>query len=160
VADATVEGDISRSDGTYFNLPGVARVTWDPTCKATHVEWQGWANPAEFRAANLAITRALKEHRGSRALGDLRDMKAIQQSDQDWAQKEWLPEMLAMGLRQMALVIAKSGLAMMNVEAILSRVPGTQLDIGYFATIAEARAWLVRPTTVTLATTGSNNDVQ
>jgi hypothetical protein len=155
VADGTVQGDVSHTDGTYFNLPGVAKVTWDPTCKATHIEWQGWANPAEFRAANLAMTRALKEHHGSRALGDLREMKAIQQSDQDWAQEEWLPEILALGLRQMALVIAKSGLTMMNVEAILSRVPGTQLDIGYFATIAEARDWLVRPRTLTPASLDS-----
>jgi hypothetical protein len=57
-----------------------------------------------------------------------------------------------LGLRKMALVIAKSGLAMMNVEAILSRVPGTKLDIAYFATIEEARAWLARPTAITPAT--------
>jgi hypothetical protein len=152
MAEGIVDGDLSSTDGTYFNLPGVARVTWDPTCRASLIEWQGWANPAEFRAANQAILRALREHRGSKALGDLREMKAIQQSDQDWAQTEWLPEVLALGLRKMALVIAKSGLAMMNVEAILSRVPGTKLDIAYFATIEEARAWLARPTAITPAT--------
>jgi hypothetical protein len=152
MAEGIVEGDVSRTDGTYFNVPGVARVTWDPTCKAPLIEWQGWANPTEFRAANQAIIRALKEHRGSKALGDLRQMKAIQQSDQEWAKTVWLPEILALGLRQMALVIAKSGLAMMNVEAILSRVRGTALDIGYFATIEEARAWLTRDTSITPAT--------
>jgi hypothetical protein len=152
MAEGIVTGDVSHTDGTYFNVPGVARVTWDPTCKASLIEWQGWANPTEFRAANQAIIRALKEHRASRALGDLRQMKAIQQSDQDWAKTEWLPEIMAVGLRQMALVIAKSGLTMMNVEAILSRVPDTALDIEYFETIEEARAWLTRHTSITPAT--------
>ncbi|MHB8612409.1 MAG: SpoIIAA family protein [Candidatus Dormibacteraceae bacterium] len=151
MAEGIVKGDVSHVEGTYFNQPGVAVVTWDASCKATHIEWQGWADPAEFRAANQAIIRALKEHRGSRALGDLRRIKAIQQSDQDWAQAEWLPEVLAAGLRQMALVVPLSGLAMMNVEAILSRVPGTKLDIAYFATIEEARAWLSRPRSITPA---------
>jgi SpoIIAA-like len=144
-------GDAARPGGTYFNLPGVAVVTWDPTCKAAFIEWQGWANPTEFAAANAAIVRALIEHRGSRALGDLRQLKPIQQSDQDWAKAEWIPDVLAAGLRHIALVTARSGLAMTTIEAILSRVPGTELDVKYFATIEEARAWLLRPATNTPA---------
>src|SRR6202521_3725736 len=38
---------------------------------------------------------------------------------------------------------------MMNVESMPSRVPGTKLDVGCFATIEEARAWLTRPSTPT-----------
>jgi hypothetical protein len=51
----------------------------------------------------------------------------------------------------MALVIPKSGLAMMNVQEIMSRVPGTKLDVAYFGTIEEAREWLSRPHTITPA---------
>jgi hypothetical protein len=40
---------------------------------------------------------------------------------------------------------------MTNIEAILSKVPGTKLDVKYFTTIEEARAWLQRPTTDTQA---------
>jgi hypothetical protein len=146
------EADQSSATGIYFNRPGVAVVTWDASCQAAHVEWQGWADPTEFAGANDAIIRAMSDHHGSRSLGDLRKMKAIQQSNQDWAQNDWLPRIIAAGLRRMALVIAESGLAMMNVESILSRVPGTKLDVGYFATIEEARAWLIRPVTTTPAT--------
>ncbi len=74
-------------------------------------------------------------------------MKVIKQSDRDWADRDWFPRILAAGLTRMALVIAKSGLAQMNVEAIVSRVPGTMLDVGYFATIEEAAEGLtVHPT--------------
>jgi hypothetical protein len=148
---AIVGGEVSHRDGIYFNRPGVAIVKWDAACKAAHIEWQGWADPAEFAAANDAIILALKQHGAWRALGDCSDMKVIKQSDQEWVHREWFPRVLAAGLRRMALVIPKSGLAMMNVQEIMSRVPGTKLDVAYFGTIEEARAWLSGPLTVTPA---------
>ncbi|MHB8589404.1 MAG: STAS/SEC14 domain-containing protein [Candidatus Dormibacteraceae bacterium] len=149
MSEGIIKAEAARAGGIYFDRPGVAVVTWDPACKAAQIEWQGWADPIEFAEASDAVLRALNDHRGSRVLGDLRKMKVIQQSNQDWARQDWLPRILAAGLTRMALVIAESGLAMMNVESILSRVPETSLDIGYFATIEEARTWLTRPTTVT-----------
>jgi 3D (Asp-Asp-Asp) domain-containing protein len=141
--------DMSLGPDVFFNVPGVAVVKWDPALQAAHIEWQGWANPTEFADANNAIVRALSEHHGSRALGDCRNMKVIQQSDQEWSNQDWFPRVLAAGLRRMALVIPKSGLAAMNVKDIMSRVPGTRLDVAYFATLEEARSWLKGPVTIT-----------
>ena len=137
-----VDDDLSLADGVYFNHPGVAVVTWDYTIHAARIEWQGWANPTEFAAANEALTRAIQEHHGSRALGDCRNMRAIQQSDQDWAAREWLPRAISAGLTRLALVIAKRGLAQMNVENVIARVAGTRLAVGYFETVQEAADWL------------------
>jgi hypothetical protein len=141
--------DMSLGPDVFFNVPGVAVVKWDPTLQAAHIEWQGWANPTEFAAANDAIIRALSGHHGSRALGDCRSMKVIQESDQEWSSRDWFPRALAAGLRRMALVIPRSGLAAMNVRDILSRIPGTKLDVAYFATVEEARTWLKGPVTIT-----------
>jgi hypothetical protein len=148
-------------ENVYYNRPGVAVVKWDATSKAVYVEWQGWADPTEFAALSEAGLRALTEHHGSRWLGDLRHMKAIQQSDQDWASQNWFPRVLAAGLRRMALVIPTSGIAKANLEAILGRVqgedplkrlpthvPGTNMGLAYFATVKEARDWLTGPLTV------------
>jgi hypothetical protein len=143
-------GALAEGDGVIFSHPGVAVVRWDPASRAVHIEWQGWADPAEFAAANEAGLRGLTAHGSSRWLGDLRKLKPIQQSDQDWISLDWFPRMLAAGLRRMALVVAVSGLAMMNIRDILGRIPGTSgLDVGYFATVEEARAWLKEPSTHT-----------
>jgi len=147
MAKLVVGGEVSYRDGIYFNRPGVAIVRWDASCKAAHIEWQGWADPAEFAAANDAIILALSQNGGSRALGDCTEMKVIKQSDQEWVNRDWMPRILAAGLRRMALVIPKSGLALMNVQEIMNRVPGTKMDVAYFGTIAEARDWLSRPHT-------------
>jgi len=144
-----LKGDVSRGDGVYFNRPGVAVVTWDPTSKAVYVEWQGWADSTEFAALNEAGLRVLIEHHGSRWLNDSRNMKVIKQSDQDWIDQRFFPRALAAGLRRVAIVIPKSGLAMMNVEDVAARIPDAQLTVEYFATVEEAREWLTGPPTST-----------
>ena len=129
----------------YCDLPGVAMVRWDSVSQAVHMEWQGWANSAEYRAANDAIITALAENHGSKLLGDSRLLKVITDADQEWSNQDWFPRVLAAGLKRMSLVIPQSGLAKMNVDEILSRVPGTELDIAYFATLDEGRNWLAMP---------------
>lgn len=139
-------GDRAKAVGTvYFNVPGVAIVEWEPSSKAVFVEWQGWATPTEFRAALDAGHVALRQRHSSRWLADCRNLRAVQQSDQEWLDRVWFPQMLAAGLTRMAIVIPKSALALMNVEAILSRVPESEMDVGYFATVEEATAWLNEP---------------
>ena len=136
-------------NGVFFNRPGVAVLRWESTCRAVCIEWQGWADPSEFAAALEAALGALIEHRGSRLLADCRDMKAIQQSDQEWLDQSWFPRTLAAGLRRMAVVRPKSGLVMTNLEDILRRIPSAKLDVESFATVAEAEKWLSAPSTRT-----------
>lgn len=132
------------ADDIYFNLPGVAIVRWDTRSQAAHMEWQGWAAPAEFRAANDALVQAIQDHHSSRVLGDSRQIKVIQKTDQDWVNGDWFPRILEAGLTRMALVIPVSGLAKMNIDDLVGRV-ANRLDVAYFATLDEARTWLASP---------------
>ena len=132
----------------YFNLPGVAVVRWDAESQAAFIRWQGWAKPDEFRAANDALVEAIKDHGATRVLGDAGQIKVIQQSDQDWVNRDWFPRILAAGLTRLAMVAPSSGLAKMNIDDMVSRV-ADQLDVAYFATLGEARVWLAAPIDLT-----------
>ncbi|HEX9094637.1 MAG TPA: STAS/SEC14 domain-containing protein [Candidatus Dormibacteraeota bacterium] len=132
------------AENVYYDVPGVAIVRWDVPSQCAHIEWQGWARPQEFRSANDALVDAIKDHRGSRLLGDTTKIKAIQKSDQDWVNGDWFPRILAAGATRMALVVPASGLAKMNIDDMVGRV-ADRLDVAYFATIDEARDWLARP---------------
>src|SRR5487761_727093 len=89
---------VATSDGrVYFNLPGVAVVKWDAASQAAHMEWQGGASPDEFKAANDALVQAIVDHHGSRILGDSRQIKVMQKSDQNWVNTDWFPRILAAG---------------------------------------------------------------
>jgi SpoIIAA-like len=126
----------------YFNTPGVASVRWDQDAHLVVVEWEGWADSTEFKELLDAEIRALQQHRGSKVLADCRQQKVINPADQDRANREWLPRALAAGLKRFAVILPKSGLAEMNIRDALGKVPETALQVAYFATVEEGKAWL------------------
>ena len=128
----------------YFHIPGIASVTWDEEGQLVMVEWEGWADSAEFAALLDAEIRALSEHHASRLLADCRRQKVLRPDDQERADKEWLPRALVAGLKRFAIVLPTSVLAAMNVQDRLGKVPGATFDIAYFEGVDEARAWLTR----------------
>jgi stage II sporulation SpoAA-like protein len=130
------------ADEIYFSVPGVASVRWDHNADFVRVEWEGWANSDEFARLLQAEVTALKEHHGSRLLADCRRQKVINPADQERANQEWVPRALAAGLKRFAVVIPSSALAEMNLRSALDKIPGTTIEVGYFATVEEAEEWL------------------
>ncbi len=141
MAKATSEAGVSRGYAVYFNRPGVAVVTWDPTLTAVYVDVQGWGDLVELAALLEAGLQALTEHRGSRWLAEDRNIKGITQSDQDWIVQEFFPRALAAGLSRIALVI-KNKRALASVDQLVGRMPAANAEVAHFATVDEARSWL------------------
>jgi len=132
---------MARSSGTiYFERPGVAKVSWDGPRQSVLVEWSGVADSAEFSAILEAEVRALEEHRGARLLADCRRQGVLDASAQDRADREWLPQALAAGLKRFAVVLPTMRLAAINLEDRLGRAGS--LEVCYFATVDKARSWL------------------
>jgi len=126
----------------FFDKPGVASVKWDEDGQFVLVEWQGWANPSEFAALLEAEIVALRKHKGSLMLADCRRQKGLSAADQVRANEVWLPRALAAGLKRFAVVLPSSGLAAANLKERLGRVRAGTLEVTYFPTPEEARAWL------------------
>ncbi len=135
--------DRSRvGDGVYFAVPGVASVRWDEPNAMVMVEWDGWANSAEFHALLDAEVQALRDHGCSQLLADCRKQRVLNLSDQERANREWLPQVLEAGLKRFAIVLPESEIAAAHLQERLGTV--TEMEIAYFATVEEARAWLRR----------------
>lgn len=130
------------SDSVYYSVPGVATVRWDEPNATVLVEWDGWANTAEFKALLDAEVRALHDHQGSRLLADCRNQRVLNPADQERANREWAPAALAAGLRRFAVVLPVSDMAAGHLKERLSKV--SDLQVGYFGTVEEAREWLAR----------------
>jgi hypothetical protein len=133
---------IPPPDGVYFNTPGVASVRWDEAAKLVLVEWEGWADSTEFGALLDAEIQALELHRCSRLLADCRRQKVLRPMDQERANREWLPRALKVGLKRFAIVVPASVVAEMNIRDSLDKAAPAALQVGYFATVEEARVWL------------------
>jgi hypothetical protein len=141
MANPVGEGIASRGYAVYFNRPGVAVVTWDPTLRTVYIDVQGWADLTELAAVLEAGLQALTEHHGSQWLADARNVKVISQPDQDWIVQEFFPRALAAGLKRIALVIANER-AMTTVDQLLVRLTAAKFEAAYFPTKDKARSWL------------------
>ena len=133
-----------HAEGVYFDAPGVASVKWDEDGQLVLVEWRGWANATEFSELLDAEIAALRKHHGTRMLADCRRQKGLSAVDQDRANENWLPRALVAGLKRFAVVLPSSGLAAANLKERLGKVRPGALELAYFATPEEARAWLSR----------------
>lgn len=125
----------------YFSVPGVATVRWDAGHRCVLVEWEGWANSAEFSALLDAEVRALQEHGGSCLLADCRRQRVLNPADQERANREWVPKAIAAGLTRFAIVLPVSDVAAGHLRGKLEQVPKT-LQVMYFGSVDEARDWL------------------
>src|SRR5690348_7028785 len=132
----------SAGDDVYFTVPGIATVRWDGTHSTVFVQWDGWANTAEFKSLLDAEVKELRDHRGNRLLADCRRQRVLNLADQERANREWLPEVLAAGLERFAIVLPESETAADHLHERLSSV--TEMEVAYFATVEEARDWLGR----------------
>jgi SpoIIAA-like len=129
---------------TYYSAPGVATVRWDESERAVVVEWEGWANTAEFRSLLEAEVTALQEHGGSRMLADCRLQRVLNAADQERADEDWIPRVTRAGLKRFAVVLPMSDRAAAHLRQHLGAVSPDDFRVRFFATVEEAREWLHR----------------
>ena len=144
MAAAAVAHESFGGDPVYFNLPGVALVTWNPDLKAACVESQGWATSSELEVAFGAVIKALRAHRGSKCLVYGRRFRVINQAEHPFIAETWLAAAEGAGLRLTALVKPVNRLATMRVDD-LARQADTAIDFRYFSTVEQAVEWLTSP---------------
>lgn len=131
------------AEDVYFSVPGIAEVRWDDANSTVYVEWDGWANTSEFRGLLDAELRALSEHQCTSLLADCRRQRVLNLADQQWGNEVWLPAVIEAGLKRFAIVLPESEIAAGHLREHLDHV--TQMQVGYFATVEEAKDWLQRP---------------
>ena len=130
------------ADQTYFTIPGVASVKWVEADQMTLVQWEGWANSTEFTALLEAEVRALQENGGSCVLADCRLQRVLNPSEQQRANREWVPRVVEAGLKRFAVVLPLNELAAGHLRERLGEVPETAFEVAYFTSVEEAAMWL------------------
>jgi hypothetical protein len=125
----------------FYECPGVI-VTWDDTLKCAVMVFRGYIDGDELRNALLSIVKLMEANRARKLLTDARQMKAITQEDQRWVDVEWQEKATAAGLAYDAVVLPKSAVAQMAINAVVKKIqPGT-IEFAYFSSTEEAAKWL------------------
>ena len=110
--------------------------------------WKAFANSAELRSTlEMGIT-ATRENRATRWLVDGLNMRVVPLDDQKWIAEDWVPRVMAAGVKFTAFVLPRSELAKLNLEATTARASSLNPSdnaMRFFPTRQEAVAWLSAP---------------
>ena len=125
----------------YFDEPYLA-IHWDATTRCVVMEWKRFARSKDFRLGLEKGLELVKKKATGKWLADMRNMGVLSQADQNWSNEDWFPRALAAGINRMALIVPSSTLSKMAVDAIMSKVEGTDLETAYFDDVEKAKKWL------------------
>ena len=115
---------------------------WDESLQAVWAQGSAYAEGPELRAGYDAILALCRSKKNRRYIGDARNLAPISQSDQRWINEEFMPQLIAAGVRFMAVVIPKASVARLSVRQVLSKVHDVHLVTAYFDGMEAARDWL------------------
>ncbi len=127
-------------DQIYLDEPYLS-IRWRPGLKLLYAEWKGFATSAEFRAALLTGVRAIGERHVLGYVSDARKAKVVLPEDEQWARDVWLPQVVAAGLKRMAVVTAAAGLAKVEYEDAAAHMDSHGLSMRTFDSVAAATVW-------------------
>ena len=127
-------------DEIYLDEPYLT-IRWRPVPKILYAEWKGSASSAQFRAALLTGVRAIREKHVTGYVSDARRAKTILPADEQWAREVWLPQVIAAGLRRMAIVTAGTGLAKVAYEDAATDMDSQAFAMRTFDSVPAATVW-------------------
>jgi hypothetical protein len=116
---------------------------YDPAVPCVIMTWQGYANSAEFRAACERILAALVERKATKLLGDTTDFVLIGAEDQQWLSQDWIPRVIAAGLRHVAVLTPRFYFNRVAIESVGDCLDPHTLVLQRFEEREAARNWLV-----------------
>lgn len=119
----------------------VVNISYDPN-GIIHYSWNTTPTSEEFRFALNKGLEVIKATKANKWVGDVRQLGAIDVSDQTWVNTEWFPSALQLGIKKMAVILGDDIFNQMSVEEIMNNVEGSDFVLRYFPGTEEAVKWL------------------
>ena len=130
----------SQDDEIYLDEPYLS-IRWRGVPRILYAEWKGFATTEEFRAALLIGVHAIRERHVVGYVSDARKAKVFLPEDLQWTVEVWLPQVVAAGLKRMAMVTAETGLGKVAIEEAVHEIDNHGLSMRKFDSVAAATTW-------------------
>lgn len=122
-------------------------IEYEPAEKWIYADWIGTQSEQDIRAGGLQMIQAMKDMHArcwcTKVLNDNRRVTGLWGHSVEWAEQEWLPEMVAAGLKSFAWVLAKQPLT--NLAGVRLRIKANESSgdlMTAYADVEEAKTWL------------------
>lgn len=123
-----------------------ATIEVHPAQKLVRLIWKGPVEGAAYRAILAKLMEAVKEYGLVLWLSDGRRSGAILPEDQQWTMQEFTPQVMAAGLRRIAIVNSEDRLNHSAVDRMVNDTPAeATYAVAFFEDPAIAQLWLMDP---------------
>lgn len=116
----------------------IYNVHFDKSINAVIMEWNGYANSAQFREGTELMLNTLIQNRSTKVLAQLRNMTIIGAEDQAWLERQFLPRAVKFGFKSIAIVKPQSHFNKVAIENVTEKIDKNYLSVNFFDTIDEA----------------------
>ncbi len=120
------------------------RITSNVAHRWIRLTWNGHARSDQYRHGLTVALEFMEAHKEVRYwIADLREMTAIMQADEKWANETWFPRLFSTGLERMAIIASKDYFNQTSVERSFTAVQGQlTFEVAWFRTAEEALEWI------------------
>lgn len=117
---------------------------WDSDHQCVFAEWKTFATSGEFQGALTRVLEVIRERTAVNFVTDTRNLESVSNEDQRWIRYTWAPLAIAAGMKRIAVIEGKHGLAKFAIDAMFRgrRDTGSQLQSRTFDSVAEAMKWV------------------
>jgi hypothetical protein len=115
---------------------------YHPDTKIVHHEFKQFVFGEQFRAVLMAGLEIMRANGASKWLSDDRGNSSLSQEDQDWADRVWLPAVMAAGWKYWAVVMPANVVGQMNIRKWAEKFRGRGVTAMVFTDPDAALKWL------------------
>jgi hypothetical protein len=126
----------------YMSDPN-GNLIWDEATETVIIEGWGFAKGEQVQAFMEKALEVIKERKATRYMVDLQRLSLIPKETEDWISQNWFPRAMAAGIKSFAFVIPTSALGRLSTNSVISKIPGTDREIGKFDSQFNAKRWLM-----------------
>ena len=121
-----------------------AEVEVHPHQQLVRLTCKGNAAGEAYRAASLAVLKAVMDFHLKYFLSDARSMGPILYADRAWSEKEVIPKFIEAGLVRIAIVNSSDGLNVIAVDNMVNTIPMGTTTVAFFDDADIAQHWLLK----------------
>lgn len=114
----------------------------DPEIGAIVHTWTKFVSGERFREGANELLDAIKTHRVSKMIVDVKGIKAHNEADKQWLQEEWMPSVIDAGIEYSVTVHSASALSEMEMERFVDQAGDLPFTYVLASDMDEARQWI------------------
>jgi hypothetical protein len=111
--------------------------------------WMGFIPSVKYRDACEKALEIAKKHRVKEWLSDIKQVKVVSPTDQEWVVADWAPRAVAAGCyNRQAILMPDDIFGQVSANKMIVSIKGQSVEMQNFNNLEAAKEWLLSPVAI------------